>query len=254
MTAPHPEPVELLALADGELDQDALARVAAHVEGCALCTREIDELRTIEGMLATAAVTRTPSGTNGDLAERMQDATRTLLRRSSPRRVAWFLAAAAAALLGTFAYWLTRDAGVFLRATVDWTRTEGRLRGPGDRCHFDLELAAPGEVTVFAVAKAGEVTLWFPADDAAVPRLAMPLPLPAGSTRLPADPLFDFEAGSPLPLAFVLVVRTNPPTAAEREAWRQDLTRAAAGAAAGRMARIAVAVEAWRGVVCALPD
>ena len=64
MTGPHPEPVELQAFADGEADG---ARVAAHVESCAVCRAEVAAIRRVTAALSLGSK---PPGT---LLERIRE-------------------------------------------------------------------------------------------------------------------------------------------------------------------------------------
>ncbi|MGI5130194.1 anti-sigma factor family protein [Pseudonocardia sp. CA-107938] len=51
MTAPHPEPGDLSAFALGLLDAAQAGAVARHLDGCAVCRREQEELREMAQML-----------------------------------------------------------------------------------------------------------------------------------------------------------------------------------------------------------
>ena len=104
---------ELSALIDGELGAESLARVEAHLAGCARCRERLDELRAVD--LALAALPARVAST--DLAARLARriavepreqgvvAPRGAARRAPPRRArriaAWLAvpAAAAAALV-----------------------------------------------------------------------------------------------------------------------------------------------------------
>lgn len=253
MTGAHPDAAHLLALVDGELDPELTAVVAAHVHACAACQRAVADLRALEGTLAGGGVTPRSDGPSAELAARMQRAARlTLTPVRRGRSLRWGLAAAALVLLWV-GFALTRDPPPLLSATMAWTRSEGARRGSDDRLHFELRLPAPGEVTIFVVPTTGPVRLLFPADDAIVARLAMPLRLPAGELRLPIDPLFDFEPIVPSPSACVVVLSPGTPASGERENWRQQL-EAVVGPEAARMERLARAARAFGGVVCGWPE
>ena len=256
MTSSHPDATHLLALVDGELDAKRAVEVAAHVEACAACQRDVAELRTLEDTLARGGVTPRSEGPSAALAARMQQAARVALTpMRGARRLPWALAAAAL-VLAWAGFALTRDPPARVSATMAWTRSEGERRGRDDRFHFELRLPTPGEVTIFVVPTTGPVRLLFPADDAIVARLTMPLPLPAGTLRLPADPLFDFEPVTPPLSACVVVLSALAPNSGEREGWRQQIETAAgpgSDSVAARTERIASAAHGFGGVLCALP-
>jgi hypothetical protein len=152
-------------------------------------------------------------------------------RLASParwRRFGVALAAAALVLIGVV--WSLRAPQLLVQAAVARTEIVDAPRGGPLRFHLRLTLARPGEITALVVEAPARARLLFPVDEALVPRLAMPSPLPSGALRLPADSLFDFETHDAV--RGVLVVPSADRLDADSRAWLVQTVNAALGAEA----------------------
>jgi hypothetical protein len=201
----------LLELADGSLAEADGARVAAHLQGCAACRAEVDELCAFEAGVdvASSADPRTaPDERLRTISERV------LGRRRWSVRGVW-LSAAAALLAGVLLVLaLTREVAP-IGSVVAVVRAGPAVRGVVERLvHLEVELRAPAFLAVFEVRHDGGLRLVFP--DAVVAPAGAGTPVGPGRYRIPADPLFDFALRAPPPGDYLIVAT---PTELDSAIW-----------------------------------
>jgi len=102
----HPDPEELMAWSDDELDASGTAQVAEHVNACATCRADVDDMRRVRSRANEWRVEPAPSTVRAAVMREARPAA-----ASGPgfwRRYRWQLAATAAVLvLGLFAAQVT---------------------------------------------------------------------------------------------------------------------------------------------------
>jgi hypothetical protein len=131
---------DLAMLALGRLDPEEATRVQAHVDGCATCTRALDELRRTAAALPLVDpdALRTVPDPPAHLADRILRQVREEQRFRRRRRTYVALAAAAviAVLAGVVGVFATRDDGR--------TQREFAIEEPGVDASFSLDPNAEG--------------------------------------------------------------------------------------------------------------
>lgn len=207
----HPDPVALLHYAEGA---DVGAEIQAHFAQCADCRAQLAALGGFEARLALA------SGLSPSDRDRLRGVTAQLLtapRRHVPRRRLAGLAvtALAAAVLAVLTLWRGADgcAEVTVRRYVpdELVRAE-RL----ERYAVDVQLTAPRWLAVWQLAADGAATRLMPHADPLLRWLGAEMPLGAGTHRVPAAEVLDFEfAAARPPAALVVVATATEPSAAE---------------------------------------
>lgn len=207
----HPDPDVLLRFAEGD---DVAAEAEAHLAACDTCRAQLATLAGFETRLALA------SELSPAERERLRGATARLLaaaprQASRGRLVAFAVVAVAAVLLALLLFW--RGADGLAVATVrryvpdDLVRAE-RL----ERYAVDVRLAAPRWLAVWQLGADGKATRLMPHADPLLRWLGAEMPLAAGTHRVPAAEVLDFEfAVDRAPAGLVLVATAAEPGAAE---------------------------------------
>lgn len=235
----HLPPEVLVAFLDGTLDEPNERHAAAHLQACGECARQLAELRSFDEFVAPAAAGRNEAGTAMTEAAMFDVARRVLAQgpandhtaRAGPRRPGWLapmllaaVALLAATLYATF-FVHPNEAGVGMRVRR-YAPTE-TMRGATHRFHLELDVPAPRWLAVFAREADGGATQLFPSPNPALADLATPLPLAAGSRRVPAEEMLDWEFDSTRPPSALWIVPMGAaPAAADLAVIRTALAAA----------------------------
>ena len=238
MTA-HLPPEVLIAFQDGTLDEPTERTAAAHLHACTECAQQLAELRSVDEFVAPAAATRTEAGAAMTEAAMVDVAPRVLKQprpnsegaRAGPGRPGWLaplLLAALALLAATLYATMTADSaapdgGV---RVLRYTPTDS-MRGAMQRFHIELAVVAPRWLAVFARGADGRLEQLFPPTNPALGDLGTPLPLGAGSRRVPAEEMLDWEFDADRPPQMLWVVpMPDAPDSDRLRSIRDTLARA----------------------------
>ncbi|MBK8097204.1 MAG: hypothetical protein IPK26_08855 [Planctomycetes bacterium] len=234
MTA-HLPPEVLIAFQDGTLDESTEREAAAHLHRCTECAQQLAELRSVDEFVAPAAAARTEAGAAMteaamfDVAQRVLTQPRTSSEgaRAGPGRPGWLaplLLAALGLLAATLYATMIADApAAAVGIRVHRYTADQAMRGAAHRFHVELDVPAPRWLAVFARTADGRIEQLFPSVNPALASLDTPMPLRAGTQRVPAEAMLDWEFDGDRPPQMLWVVPMPDAPDNDGRRWLRDL-------------------------------